>query len=965
MPQDIELFPHLLMRVSGGPFERFQKLDVTATRGVVEEIYDNRRRIRELKDSISNALHQLIADYKDTDPGLCGGLLKARRAIFNDRAISSKIRSQIEPVLPDSLKSDWAVLEETVETDKRLCQQGAQVFASELEESRNQLKELARDQNLQKGLLLSSQSLLARVNAYLTRDGSLRKKELQTERSLIKYLARMYAKTSPFSTFTNLALATVEENASGAFSVKEGKEPVIRCHIRLNNFLYQFLKGLLLSHAAVARAIPIRPNPTLRQAGDHYVYLTNSHNVEAFQRIPANPVLEVFQVIAAQQPQGLSIEAMVKQILDNEYIDAPPEEIESYIKQLVQFGFLEYNVGVSGIDPDWDVRLREVLAPLRQRIPLLGQLSDCLAGVRDMAEAYGDAPLDERRRILQNAFTLFRDTCMVIHEAAGLPEEERLDPDERQQLLEARKKEAEEEKENGEEEAFIHRSSTVFNFKPEQIFYEDTTSSVDGLVSAAHYMEFVSTLHNLLQNLKHFEGHFGEQAKMAHYFQEKYPAAGDEGVDLLTFYEDFYREFKKPEAKYEEERKKRELAGEKVANNADEAADDPFAVPGVVERGRMVERWQSYLTKNFKDGFAHEMANGLEVRYALDDVSTANREMSVASPQWNHHRSYGGFMQFFVRSDDDGGERLMAVANGTFPGYGRMFSRFLHILDPVVTEELRRHNKSLADGHLFVEDTDASYFNANLHPPLMPYEIWMPNGHNNLPPEFQIPITELKVRLNEEAGRLQLRHPKSGKDAFVFDLGFQGHRGRSQLFQLLEKFTLAPVLFAAPLNSSLNSALLAIHEEAHGENKDKTILVRPRVVFDDTIVLQRKAWRIPNVCLPLKQAEEDDWDYFLRLNIWRRELGMPSEVFLFLVDRREMEYIPPEKKTKLGRDDYKPQYICFDNPFLVNLFEKALPKAPGTVKIEEMLPASEQLLKLGKNRHITEFVVQWCTRDKQ
>jgi hypothetical protein len=937
------------MRVSGGPFEQFQTLNLGETMDIVEEIHDNRRLVGEAKDSISDALHQLIAQYRETDPQLCGGLLKFRRAIFNDRAVSVKIREQVEPVLPDTLRSQLETLKQLDEQYGDLVERGSVSFASELERSRQNLETLAGDQNLQKGLLLSSQSLLARVNAYLNRGGPLHKKELQTERSLIKYLARMYAKTSPFSTFTNLALATVDEQAESPFGVKGDKEPEIRCHIRLNNFLYQYLKGLLLAHPLIGRHIPIRPNPTLRQAGDHYVYLTNSHNVEAFQRIPANPVLEVFQVISSQQPQGLSIEAIVCQILENEYIDAPAEDLESYIKQLVQFGFLEYNVGVSGIDPDWDIRLREVLAPLRQSIPLLGQLVDCLKTVRDLAVSYGTASIEERRQILQKAFSLFRDTCMVIHEAAGLPEEERLTPEERQGLEEEKEGEvegkSEDKKEENPEEAFIHRSSTVFNFKPEQMFYEDTTSSLDGIVSSSHYMDFISTLHTLLQNLKHFEAHFEEQAKMRHFFESKY-TDGD-GVDLLTFYEDFYREFKKPEAKLAEERKK---------GQPDEAGEKQLAVAAIKERTKMVEGWQSFLTQRLKGHFTAEINNGDQIPYTLQDVLDANREANAAAPHWDRHRSYGGFVQFFVSPDDNGGERLLGVANGTFPGYGRMFSRFLHILEPGVTEALRKRNLSLAAEDLLVEDTDASYFNANLHPPLMPYEIWMPNGHNNLPPERQIPITELTVRRDEESGGLKLWHAKADKRAYVFDLGFQGHRGRSQLFQLLEKFTLAPMLFVSPLNSCLNAALAPQQQE--------TVTVRPRVVYEDTIVLQRKAWSIPNQCLPLKEAHEDDWDYFRRINLWRRELGMPAEVFLFLVDRRQLERIPEEKKKKLGRDDYKPQYICFDNPFLVNLFEKALPKAPASVKIEEMLPDSRQLLRLGKNRHITEFVVQWCTRDK-
>ena len=72
-----------------------------------------------------------------------------------------------------------------------------------------------------------------------------------------------------------------------------------------------------------------------------------------------------------------------------------------------------------------------------------------------------------------------------------------------------------------------------------------------------------------------------------------------------------------------------------------------------------------------------------------------------------------------------------------------------------------------------------------------------------------------------------------------------------------------------------------------------------------------------------------------------------------------MENIDPEQMKKLGRDDYKPQYISFRNPFLVKLFEKSLIKVPETLKLEEMLPASNQLVQIVNSRYVTEFVVQW------
>lgn len=138
-------------------------------------------------------------------------------------------------------------------------------------------------------------------------------------------------------------------------------------------------------------------------------------------------------------------------------------------------------------------------------------------------------------------------------------------------------------------------------------------------------------------------------------------------------------------------------------------------------------------------------------------------------------------------------------------------------------------------------------------------------------------------------------------------------------------------------------------------------MVHPRIAYQNQIILQRKTWYIPKELLPGKKADESDWGYFARINEWRRSQGMPDEVFTFVNPRGQTENIEPESFNKVTRDDYKPQYMCFKNPLLVKLFQKQINKVPKVLKIEEMLPNSQQLLKIGRSRHVTEFVIQWYT----
>ena len=90
---------------------------------------------------------------------------------------------------------------------------------------------------------------------------------------------------------------------------------------------------------------------------------------------------------------------------------------------------------------------------------------------------------------------------------------------------------------------------------------------------------------------------------------------------------------------------------------------------------------------------------------------------------------------------------------------------------------------------------------------------------------------------------------------------------------------------------------------------------------------------------------------------------MPDDVFIFVVDRLNRINSPGGPAKRVSPDDYKPQYISFKNPFLVNILEKAISRVTGTLKVVEMLPAPNQLQTISGSRYITEFVLQWYTGD--
>ena len=975
----MKIFPYALIRLGGEPFEQFDKMNSGEAYSQVSIIASLKETLEKEKMGLCDMLFSHI--QKLSDPQHQNIIQNIRRDIFNSRKIKNNKLARAKDILPDQLNQQ---LESYFELNQKIQSQilaSESIYQTTLQQCREICQSLANSPTVRKGLLLSSKSLLDRIDSYAERaNTAFRKKEYQIEQGVLKYLTRIYTKTSPFSTFTNLALAQLsDEGHSAIIDMKHSGQEQVKGHIRLNNYLLKYLLDLFKNYRPAYRLIHLRPNPTIENKGDHFLFLTNNDNIESFQRVPFNPVVELIINTTLENESGILFHELVNTLQEN--IDAGEDELESYIKQLIDYGCLEYNFGVSGIDPDWDIKLIQKLRPLiDNNVSHIAPLAEVLKALRKMADEYAENDEEGRKRLLQKAYDTFRAICMTIHKAAGLPEEERKTKEEKQEEYrkkqqelkaakedkgEKEKNEDEEKKDDKPDEPFQHQVSTFFHFKPEQIFYEDTTRDIKATLNEPQLNSIISTIHSLLQSLRSFRGMEDERIKMKYFFLQQYEK--NETVDLLAFYEDFYREYKKPLKEYEEKKKKEKEEAAKSSENKDEpvkVADkqentvNPFLdIPALKVIQEQRKEWNDNFATQFKG-----ISDTGRLEIAQHQIDATNQNVGLEFEE-SPGKSYGTFIQFYNE-----GNEVKAVVNSSLSGYGKMLSRFLHVFDVKVTDTLRKWNNDSNSGdRMFIENCDASYFNANLHPPLMPLEIWMPGGHNTLPEDKQIPITNFELKYNTKEDTLQLFHKSTHKQVHVFDLGFQGHMGRSQLFQLLDKFTMSEYLSPYPVVSAINGEVNKKEKEEkpdegkNGISNQPEIQVCPRVVFEKQIVLQRKSWFIPKSLIPEKMPIDSDWQFYLNINEWRLKQGMPDEVFVFINTNRGNQDIDPELTKKLTRDDYKPQYINFRNPLLVNLFEKIIGKVPTSLKIEEMLPNSAQMLKIDQQRFVSEFMVQWYT----
>lgn len=911
-----KIFPHVLIRISSGALDELETLYLPESIKYVKRICSYKTESKSLAGQLSQDLYIQVG--KETDNSLRTTLINVRRDIFNQRMITPETIEQIKNKLPKKTSAQLVQYQELVSNIAQAHKKFENKYNQELVLARKKLQQLAMGENFQKGLILSSQSLVKRgLPAYLGAKNLqyLTKKQRKVEHSLIKYLSRMYAKTSPFSTFTSVAIGTLDVGQANSSHesrlLLSSEHMTIQSHIRLNNYIYKYIKNLLITHKNIRRYFTLCLNPTMQRMDNYYSFLVNSNNIESFQKIQSNPALDFFYNKLISVGEDISFNKIVGEIIHASELDASQRNIEAYLNQLIEYGFLEFDIGISGIDPFWDIKLQQKLKFIPEK-HLVDALLLSLSRIREISDKYKIADAIDRQKQIQQAFKELKSACINFEkEAFQLPEST---PDKKDEQSNSRKAEV------FKNDVFRPVIGDNFNFRPEELFYEDTTISAKLNLKKGDVEPIILSLCDIAELLRSSSNWREMKKELRDHFLITY--GKDKKIELLKFYEDYYRELKN---KQSHSNKKHNLPLVSTNNISElEIPDEQLEID--LEQNTITFQ----LTSNKEQG--------------------QNRTIELFS-------SYAAFIQLYWDHNVSINKPLVGVLNGEIlPGYGKFAGRFLHLFDKKITEEFRRRNTLEEDGALLVENSDGSYFNANLHPALMPLEIWMPGGNNQLPRKQQVAVSELYLQYNEKYDQLELIHSLSGKRVYVFDMGFQSYTGRSQLFQLLNKLSGVEPIYIQPLLMTMKRKWDVVNKKV----KNTSIHVIPRMMYGRHLVLKRRSWVVKKEDAPLRLNHEGDGDYFRRINEWRLQNKIPEDVFVKIYSGGER--INDKEKTMFRRMDYKPQYICFSNPFLVKTFEQLINHAHQQIALEEMLPTSRQLLSYENEKRVTEFLFHWYGR---
>lgn len=915
--------PNFVCRTAGLPVAVLDGLRAVSTVAAHDRALAVEKRAADAADALADALYGAIDGEEDRT--LRRALLRLKRDAHNGRPLRAVDLEKARAAgIPDALDQALeghvrlaAELQEALETVRR-------TFEEERLEIRERFRRAIRDDDFRAGLLLSSRTLFDSLPRYLRASPSKPgAKARQIERSLLRYLSRMVMKATPFSTFCTLLPGRLRPGRSRPERPTFDGDPGTKvARLRLDKAIYASLLPHLLGSPELRRHFPVEVNPTLQEespAADagaengprRWLFLARQGTQEVFQRLPPNPIVELLRdhlASAGATPFGELVALL------GEHADADVEGATAYLDRLIDIGLLRFRLGISEQEVDWDAKLVERLRPIDA--PLAARLCRFLDELRATVDAYGRAPVDERPALLRESTRpvreLFAELAPTAKAADKVP------------------------------------------------FYEDAGGEARLGLELGPIEDCLLEYVELTSRLVHPRN---DQANMRHFFDAFYgPDAPP--VPLLRFYEDFYREhFKEHLERRQRPNLHRPPAGEDEDAGEDGVAEDGAAEDGAAEDGADdAEKSEPYDVANpFGLPFLREIDRGfvrLKARIgelwrqqpeaeALElDRGDLEAAVGHLPPLEVDCGSVSLFTQYVHGGAADGGPAL--VARGYLAGYGKYFSRFLYLLPEAVLEELRQGNRGLTDQEL-AEICGNSQFNANLHPSLLPAELGYPTGEST--DGRQIPAAELGVgRDPASPHRLRLlrgTHPDSGEKTVIpVDLGFLNPRMRPPLFQLLSRFT--PVAsFGLPLPDSPDEG----SEAAQGP---EGVIYRPRITYRSRLVLARRQWRVDVRHFPTPRADETDADFFCRLRAWRLELGLPSEVFLRVDVRRAAR--PGEVRQHL----YKPQYLDFDDPLLVDLLVRTCESLDAAVLgFEERLPAHEHLVASEDGeRWATEMIFQ-------
>lgn len=817
----------MIARMAGMPASALESL---GSARCLEALADLEELERELSEARSRLIDVLFTGMPSFPLHLRQFMLAVKRDCFNSRPL---LERREQPGWSNLMQLEGGLTSHIVTLEQRLAnarRDFAKVYAGERSRERHHLMEQASDQALRRGMALASSQLCEALQRRkdLPLDPSSRK-DRKLEQSLLRFLTRATAKTSPYSTLTSIALASMKFDLDpGEIVFTQAPHREISL-LRIQRRALDLCRETLFRHPPVRARCLVAINDTLEEIGPeqfrmirpiHWhvepeqgkIVLVEAAKVEASI---AGPLVSDLRRILAPGP-------MLYAELLRELTDGVPESDDQICQRLHETLDRFFGIGFLLLLPPWpsyEPHLEQRLLEFLQEIPpteasAMEPVIDSLSAIRALQDRYSKSldPVSTLAKIRSHFYELMDRVLRLV---AFLPEET-----------------------SGRNYAFT--------------CYEDVLKVTDYPAAQQHEVMCLpaATVTEIMRHanaLYHYTHLFSFRHDFVHslaaFWRDHRPSQKIWGVlDLFRDIQPLWKEYLRFDSEH-----RHCLFG----------TFNPYALEAVEDlerlRKEIVEATQDLLKRG---------SDGLELDLNLFE-SLLGRIPTRYSPMLGPC--------VFVQPVDCGGERW--VLNRLFEGTGRYGSRFTAVMD----EQIRaRYNASIAPGSFIdanserLELLDLMFSNgttSNLRWPSTRAVLQIPGEHipevsrRVLLKDLSI-ITDLDTegfRLVDSRGRRYLPvHMSHLSNAFM-----------PSLLRFLSVFGPFEVRQLTPRP----------HPRRQGDAE-----VFDRVTMGP-LVLWRQRWVLSSLELREIIAQNSEADAFVSIHRWREATGLPQQIFFYERDQ--------------------------------------------------------------------------------
>ncbi|MFB6816004.1 lantibiotic dehydratase [Streptomyces sp. NPDC056347] len=819
--------PRFMLRVAGLPLDTVRGLRCPDSRRWADDVLHATEQVRADGERLADLIHDLVGGSEDET--LRRTLLALRRDIFNNRlprpTATDRALHLMHGLGTAAGTETGEALTAWLDGRRHLEEQraaGAGLLAGETARARARLRALAGEERLRRALLLASPALDAQLDTYIRSDAAAApdKKQRKIERSLLSYLYRTACKTSPFSTFTGVALGTFSDG--GQEDLRARVEDTWDGRIRLNVAAIGRLTEALVADPVRRADLPVAPASGWGRDDDRVRYVRrwvtqgDEDTAVTFDAVKdrlfflrRSGTLE--RLLGLFEERGTLRYGELADWLATDR-GAEPEECAHYLRALLDIGMVQVpclRTEVHDTDPLGALQdaLRGLGRPWADG--LAGRLTAPAAGIERFAVA-GPA---ERRLLLGELRTALRTL-----------QEEELGTDAR---------------------------------VPQTLLYEDVAAGRDTELSATAWERLAAAPLGAVERiLPAFDLTLPQRVTFKGFFLARY-GQGGRCDDLLKLVHDFHEDFFDQYMSFTAKRTAFDADGDYVPE------ENWLGLPQLkaldTARQTFVERMRALWAAWEADpGRVGEIQVDGEL---LDEVAGELATLRGEFTPLAHH----------VQIADRPGDPLV-VLNRSYGGVSFPFSRFTHLFDGLAEQLLAATADLLPDDAVLAEVTGGPVTsNLNLHGRLTAYEIVCPGERGTLPEENRIHLDDLHLVHDRDADRLVLRSARLGKEVVPVYLGYLVPLALPELPRTL--------LLLSPTSMSPLNVWGGVPEGVAAAG----VTTRPRVRHG-SVVLARRSWSAPAAVLPLRGPGAGDDDWFLGWQAFRRTHGLPDRVFATISD---------------------------------------------------------------------------------